>query len=144
MIGRDSIPDRQIRISPSNNADQDSITRMQVYSFIHQIVSRSSIPRGQISQHVPDIGDQGSLPTQHDFSWPQQTSNVNLIPSEPVNSFSSEQGSVLRRQIPPFPQQISNQNSSSCLSQDTVPILQQFDSQGTIPEQSAYTSQYLL
>jgi hypothetical protein len=37
---------------------------------------------------------------------------------------------MFRQQIPPFIQQISDKSSSSGLSQDTITIWQQFDSQG--------------
>jgi hypothetical protein len=72
------------------------------YTLKHQIVSRGSIPSGRISDYLAGSGDQGSVPSQHNFSWPQQISNVNSISRELAGSFSSNQGSMFSQQASPF------------------------------------------
>jgi hypothetical protein len=59
-----------------------------------------SIPSGQIGEHLSHGSDQGSVLKRHGFSLSYQTSDVNSIHSEPASSFSSEQGSMFRQQIP--------------------------------------------
>jgi hypothetical protein len=51
---------------------------------------------------------------------------------------------MFSQQVPPFTQQINKESSSLGLSQDTIAILQQFDSQGTITEQQTYRLRYPL
>jgi hypothetical protein len=115
-----------------------------IYLFTHQIANRGSISSRQISEHLSDSSNQSSIPNQDDFSWPQQARNINSIPNEPVNSFSSEQNSVFRQKIPLFTQRVSNKRSSSGLSQDIIATIQQFNSQETITEPQVYTPRYPL
>jgi hypothetical protein len=89
-IGCDSITNSQRGGCFSNRADQDSIPDTQVYSSRYQGLSRGSIPGFRISEHLSDSGDQSLVRVRDGFSCPQQTSNVNSIPRESVNSFSSE------------------------------------------------------
>jgi hypothetical protein len=123
-IRGDSMPNSQIGASFSKSAGQDSVSGTQVYLYMHYIASRGSTLSGEISEHSRDSDDQGSVPSHYDFFWPRQTSNMNSIPSEPVSFFSNEQDSMFRQQVPPCSHQISDESSSSDLSQDTIAILQ--------------------
>jgi hypothetical protein len=80
------------------------MTGVEVYTFTHQIASPDSVRSGQNSEHLSKSGDQASVPSQDDFLWPQKTSNVNLIPSKPVSSFSSEQDSMPSTSSPVYRQ----------------------------------------
>jgi hypothetical protein len=39
----------------------------EVSSFMHQTASQRSVPDDQVKEHLPDNGDQGSIPNQRDF-----------------------------------------------------------------------------
>jgi hypothetical protein len=61
---------------------------------MHEIAGQGSVPDDQVSEHLPDSGNQDSITNQHGFLWPQQTGNDRVILSKPVSSSSNNQRSM--------------------------------------------------
>jgi hypothetical protein len=124
MIGCELIAKSQIDAGFSNSADQDSTPSTQVYLLTHQIVGAHVVPSSPIAASFLYGADQDSTAGMQIYSFMYQIASRGSIPGESVNSFSSEQSSMVRQQILPFTQQINDDSSNSDLSQDIIAIVQ--------------------
>jgi hypothetical protein len=125
----------------SHNFGHALTTCVEVRSFRHEIAGQGSVPDDQVSEHLPDSRGQDSVTDQHGFLSPQQIGHDRVILSNTVSSSSNNECSMVNQRVPLFTQQGGDESSSSDLLRDSIAILEQLGTEGTVTERQAYVPQ---